>query len=322
MHQKDINVQIERIYGFYVPDSFFAFWDFANRASLETLKEYLRIIALGGPFDVIRAYAPDEHDPIRRARYYRDPPEFLTLMAGEIDGLHWGYYVDEAGEPDLPVASYWHSDSVGISMAGADLLEATRLELECHYRDAIEYLVSDASRAGAYQERLEKLEVLRGLLKQYATADRPEQGFDYLERYLTHSLRCPTIAPTRDDMGIVVPPESYRALVRYDNGEFGILDTLRAQPSPATDDLFVRNYFPTVAEAERMTDAALKALDAGFAGTALKLGKDLWTCGRNVQHCSYRLLEAAYDALRRPLLRRYLDIAIAHRAWCAAQWST
>jgi hypothetical protein len=239
-------------------------------------------------------------------------------MTGHTDGLHWGYYLDEPGQPGLPVASYHHSDAFQIRVDGADLLEATRLELEFHYRDQLAYRTGDAEHAGETHALLEKQDTVRDLLKPYATGDRQEQGEDYVNRYRSPSLRHPA-ARTRDDMGIVVPPGTYRALLRRDDGSFGIRESSQAQAPRASDDSFQRwDYCPTVPEAELMTEAALEALKSGFPGTALKLGKDLWAYGVLFQAYSYRLLEAAYDALDRPLLQRYLAIARDHRAECDA----
>lgn len=319
MHRRDIDLRIEGIYGFAMPDSLFAFWDFACTATLPLLRDAAGIIALEGPFEWLGTAAPDEHDPLWRARYYNDPPEFLTLLTGLSDGLHWGYYLDEPGQPDLPVASYHHDDAFQISVTGADLFEATRLELEYHYRDQCEDLAADAAGAGAGNAAFQKQETVRSLLKQYATADRREQGADYIDAHGAPSLRR-TAAPTRDDMGIVVPAASYRALVRCDDGSFGIAGSPQPGSSPAADDPFQAwNYLPGAAEVEAMTAAALEAAGAGFPGTALKLGKDLWTYGNAFEAPSGRLLEAAYDALDRPLLRRYLDIARRHRRWCDAR---
>lgn len=307
MHRRDIELRIEGVYGLAMPDSLFGFWDFARRVTLPLLRDTAGITALAGPFELLGTAAPADHDPLWRARYYNDPPEFLTLMTGSIDGLHWGYYLDEPGQPGLPVARYYHNDAFQIAVTGADLFEAMRLELEYHYRDRLDY-----------GEAVGNHERVRSLLKQYATADRHEQGQDYVDTYGSPWLRR-TTAPTRDDMGIVVPPGSYRPLARHDHGGIGIVDAPQSRSLTAAADPFQEwNFFPDAAEVAAMTEAALEASRAGYPGTPLKLGKDLWAYGDAFEACSCRLLEAAYDALDRPLLQRYLDIACRHRRWCDA----
>src|SRR5690348_14784047 len=93
---------LERRYGLQFPDSFFAFYEFAcaHSALLEVLGRDLMGMALTGrdlmgPFDFLRASALPEGDPLIDARYYNDPPEFLTVAFGRTDGLHWGYYIDD-----------------------------------------------------------------------------------------------------------------------------------------------------------------------------------------------------------------------------------
>lgn len=312
MQYQAIKSEIERIYGFAMPDSLFAFWDFFNRAE-PALRDAIEIIAVG-PFELLRGVT-NKRGPIWRGRYVLDPPEFLTLLEGDSDGLHWGYFVDEPGQPDPPVAYYYHRDGSEMTLAGADIFEAVRFELECYYRSALDAVARDRANAGA-QAQLEQQDALRNLLKQYATADRPEQGWAYFERYSSPQLRQPVAPTSSDNMGIVVPPETYRPLVQRQDGGFGLRDPEGGQ-SALEEPFQRRDYCPTAVEAEQMTDAALKAIDGGFPGTALKIGRELWAY-RAFQDCSYRLLAAAYDALRRPVLRRYLEIAHAHRTWCEA----
>jgi hypothetical protein len=300
MQHQDINSRIDNIYGLAMPESFFAFWDFANRVTFPALRDALDIIGLLGPFDLLQNDLVRDHDPIWHARYYNDPPEFLTLMAGLTDGYHWGYYIDDPAQPQFTVASYYSNDAFEIHVAGADLFEATRRELELHYRDCLDYLTSDPKYASEYEARLKQFDGIRTLLQQYGTADRQERGWEYYEKYhVWGTSQRKTVAATRDAMGIVVPQNAYRPLDR--------------------DDPFqIWNYHPSADEAQQMTDSALESLRAGFPGTALKLGKDLWIYSEH-QSLSYRLLDDAYDALHRPLLRRYLDIARRYREWCDAK---
>ncbi|HEX2350465.1 MAG TPA: ADP-ribosylation family protein, partial [Ktedonobacterales bacterium] len=93
---------LERRYGLQFPDNFYAFWEFARAYSplLEVLGGNLMGMALTaselmGPFELLKVSALAEGNPLWDARYYNDPPEFLTVARGRTDGLHWGYYVDD-----------------------------------------------------------------------------------------------------------------------------------------------------------------------------------------------------------------------------------
>jgi hypothetical protein len=95
-------------------------------------------------------------------------------------------------------------------------------------------------------------------------------------------------------MGIVVPPECYRCLWLPDRKLWPYLFE--------TDDPF------------DIVEEARRALWEGFPGTALKLGKDLWAVGgeRHTEY-AYELLDAAYAALGREVLREVLRVHRANR---------
>ena len=104
--------RLEHIYSIPFPDSFFAFWDFA-----QTHDSLLDLLGIGlvGPFDELR----DREDRSGwAARYYDDPPEFLTLAIGSSDGLHWGYYIDDPGHPSFPVVSFYSKDFFSVTVSG------------------------------------------------------------------------------------------------------------------------------------------------------------------------------------------------------------
>jgi hypothetical protein len=139
------------------------------------------------------------------------------------------------------------------------------------------------------------LDRLREDLCRYGTAERPEIGEDYVGKYGGHCARgaC-VVAETLDHIGIVVPPEQYRPLTVKDRKLWA---RLRKDDNPRD-----------------LVDEARHALRAGFAGTALKLGKDLWAAGGEHQTMySYELLDAAYEALGREVPRQVLREHRAHR---------
>ena len=88
-------------YGFDFPDDFYRFWEFVNRlAPLDPLQRAAtssaspssaRSRCWPGRFD---GRVP-KHSLLLHWRYYDDPPEFFTVLAGDSDGLHWGYLLDD-----------------------------------------------------------------------------------------------------------------------------------------------------------------------------------------------------------------------------------
>lgn len=292
---------LRSLYGFDFPEDFFRFWDLACRLRpLEPLAAFAETatVHLVGPFEVMAGRfdrrTPRYHQ-LLHWRYYLDPPEFFTVFSGSTDGLHWGYYIDDPASGASSVASYYAADAFELSADGDDLFEAMRLVLEEHYRDCDEYREDDPEDTWHYEATMRAIDRQRTALTRQGTDDRPETGDEYVEKYQGLAARNErVIARTREGMGIVVPPDSYRPLSLKDRSLWA---RLRKD----------RNPRDLVAEAKR-------AHGKGFPGTALKLGKDLWAFGGEHQTMyAYELLDAAYEALGRDVLRRVLAEHRAHR---------
>ena len=84
------------------------------------------------------------HSLLLHWRYYNDPPEFFTLLLGDMDGLHWGYYLDDSATQSGCVASYYTNDAFELMPDGDTLFEALRLDLE--QRTAIVWNTARATR--------------------------------------------------------------------------------------------------------------------------------------------------------------------------------
>ena len=286
--------QLRALYGFDFPDDFFRFWQFVNRLRplepLNALPDLLGV-TLVGPFEVLAGRFDGrtrQHSQLLHWRYHDDPPEFFTVFAGDTDGLHWGYYLDDPGRGDGCVAYYYARDAFELTVAGDNLFEVVRLQLELCWRDAEEYRDEDPDYAADYEDDLRQLDEFRPRLQKVATGDRPETGDEYFENYGGYATRNDHIvAETREGMGIVVLPKQYRPLSLPDKKLWAALRK--------TDKL-----------AALVTEAR-QALADGYPGTALKLGKDLWAVGGEHQTMyAYELLDAAYAALGRDVLRQVL----------------
>lgn len=280
---------LQEIYGFEFPDTFFEFWDFFNELPENLFTETLDIW-LEGPFDVLKPDYDSNLNPIWESRYYTDPPEFFTIMRGFSDGYHWGYYLDDPNHPQFPVASYYSSDSYELSVNGNNIFEAIREYLEWFHRDYLLEMEYHPEEAEDCKKALEELSTFREAIKKYHTGDRPEVGEEYVDKYNMWQERDKVIAATtRNHMGIVVPDGLYKPLSGEDKFE-------------------IWNYEPTPEEVERFADEAKQALKDGYPGTALKLGHDLWVYWEYFD-TTYELLDMAYEALGRDLLRKMLKQA-------------
>jgi hypothetical protein len=290
--------QLRRLYGLDFPDDLFAFWEFARRLRplepLHALEDALGV-QLVGPFEVLAGRfdgRTPRYSQLLHWRYHDDPPEFFTVLAGG-DGLHWGYFLDDPATASGCVAGYYAGDAYELGADGDNLFEGVRLHLEYCLTDWGADARMNEEDGAAWPGLKARLDELRDRIRRHATGDRDETGDAYTDRYAGVTSRADrVVARTMEGMGIVVPPETYRPLSLPDRK---LWPYLRQEKDPAD----------VVAEAR-------EALREGFPGTALKLGKDLWaTAGRKKTAYAYELLDGAYEALGREVLRRVLH---THRA--------
>jgi hypothetical protein len=280
--------EVEALYGFAFPESLYEFHAFVSTWPEGRLWDWMGL-RLEGPLRLLSSGVdPSYADPLWQSRYYNDPPEFFTILSGDTDGLHWGYWIDDpnAGPTEYPIVHYYSRDAFEISESGIDLFDFLRSRIEYYQHDAEEYLEYEMETEEDYEENVQQLTELRSLLPRYTPDERPETGDDYLETYPSDVER-EVIAETCEGMGIVVPPERYRPLSAESLGK------------PIQ---------------EQVAEAMLLLWD-GYPGAALQLGKELWLNQDHRETC-YSLMDAAYAALGRDLLRRYLAVSRSWRDHC------
>lgn len=285
---------LEQIYGIKFPPDFFSFWHFAsNHPSILLEAE----IHLTGPFDLLRNPVSDRQENLLwEARYYNDPPEFLTVASGHTDGLHWGYYVDDPESPPFPLVSYYSNDAFELQIVGYTMFDVLRCRIEELHQSLTDFIQDDPDSKESYQDGLTRLAPLRKGLQLYGTGDRLEIGQEYILKYQRDDTLRQPVASTRDYIGIVTPSDKYISLT--------------------ADDIFnIWNISPTPSQVTLRAQEAKDLLAQGYPGAALKLGKDLWTF-EDYRETSYTLLNAAYAALNRPLLQKFLQVAIEYRTDC------
>ena len=203
--------RIEALYGFPFPDEFFRFREFLAELPRGLLADALDV-GPAYPFAAAGGKKPKGYprQPLWEDRCYHDLPEFVTLLNGGIDGLHWGYVFDAPGERPPIVAGYWHSDTFEHFVAGDDLFEAVRAGVEESEVDYLEMIDGDPDAEDEYQKRLVEVAKAREKLAEHWGGDREETGDDYLDRY--DGSEREWVAGTWDRLGIVVPDVLYRPL--------------------------------------------------------------------------------------------------------------
>ncbi|KAL4894389.1 hypothetical protein BDV59DRAFT_200738 [Aspergillus ambiguus] len=285
---------LKNTYGIDFPPDFFDFWRFAEE-NAALLTDAVVALHMTGPFDLLQN--PDlahDHNALWEARHYNDPPEFLTVVTGMTDGVHWGYYIDDPDAPPFPLATFYSNDAFELEVAGNNMFEVVRWKIEKCVEDLTGYMEDEPHEEEYYRIELAKLARLREILQTYSTGDRPETGTEYMRKYKTIDTSRYVVAPTRDRMGIVLNPDKY---VPINGNDIFTQWDLSLSPSQVAD----------------LEKEAMDLMAQGYPGAALKLGKDLWAF-KDYHETSYRLLHSAYKALGRPLLQKFLHIAIECRA--------
>lgn len=285
-----LKLKLKEAYGFDFPEDFWRFWNFYNNLKEEYSQLFSELLGIrvAGPFDFLRGCFEGKTIKlpyVLHYRYYMDPPEFFTILTGDSDGLHWGYWIDDLNISDFLVVKYYNNDAYNIIECGTTIFEALRLYLEQRYDSFLEY--SDEEEESYVAEKLPGFQILRDSIMQYETGEIKLIGKDYIEEY-GHKSQRKVNAELTYGMGIVVKDEFYKKMDNYNYRDLNLK------------------------KAEKLSIRAEKFLEEGFPGNAFQIGKELWAYGDKYKELMYPILEKAYKALGREQL---LEILKLHREY-------
>jgi len=280
------DTRIRDQFGFTPTEEFYRFWEFAQATKPEephTAFYDLASIYLTGPFDVLSGRFDKEtanFDPCLHFRYFADPPEFVTVLNGNDEGLHWGYVIDH--QPNLPLGiteyhAYDVGDDIRLFQESANLFDvlwnqlASNLEdmqLEGYQNPEI-YKDEDACN---YVDALQQL--MESINDFHAKHKVPVPDLEELE-FVDHcNPPAPFQWPDPEELGLL--PERVAS---------GI---------------------------ERLTDDGVSDANA-----RLRIGRLLWHWHDNgsplIEELAFELLDTAYTALDHPFSRHVLHQHRQHR---------
>lgn len=296
----DRQAQLVDLFKVTFPDEVFEVWDLAKKLNPEDPRYAFNDalgISLHGPFDALAGAFDDvelRYPALLHWRYSYDPPEFFTVMVGDCDGLHWGYWFDAPGEAEPCVVSYYARDAYELHHGADTLFGALRAHLEQRWRDTQEYLSDcEPDEVEEYERDLERLDALRASICRVAELSDGLRGDAYLEAQTV--LARQDVRLTSEYMGVVVPSATYREL------------KLPCGPSAYEIWDYVRhaNMTPWI-------ERAYEAADEGFAGTALWLGRELWGFSQWADAAT-ALLVRGYEGLGREVLAEVVKTHARHR---------
>ena len=222
----------------------------------------------------------DGLDARLEGRYRADPPELVTVMGGDTDGLHYGLWYDDPAELPSFVASNYARDS-----AETGVYEPTVLaELLGQLRQRIEH--------PEYENDLQPLGVhaLFAALRWWKPADDQALADDGPRRW-AEEKRSQIIG----GISPALPPGA-------------------GDPRTSYDDYEARDRAYRTQEAQPIIELARAELRAGKPAFALVVGRELhWRDADDTRAAALELLCGAYEALGRHALAEIAKVHHAHR---------
>lgn len=299
-----------------MPDTFYRFWQFCSDVRPDDPSGAL--VPLGlllvGPFDVLAGrfdgLAPREPAAyLRHCRYFYDPPEFQTVLAGtggKRDGLHYGYWRDDPQAPDANAPA-----AVLVAQTDADRGCAVRL-IGTNLFAAVLHHLDKEVRLSPFE--LAGVTSLRKKLRQFCESNSIAVDDQSLSSVL-RERNAKVVVPTLHAAGLVVPLDrrtrvGYRPLSAE---PAQLREWLRRLDDPEDGDTDA--VFALVMErVQPVLTAALIAVDESDFGTAIELGVELFGHGSVRLHSvAMQMLATGYAMVRRPQLIAIVKAHLAQR---------
>ncbi|HEX6122954.1 MAG TPA: ADP-ribosylation family protein [Ktedonobacterales bacterium] len=286
---------IERTYGLPMPAHLFTFWAFWRGLSPSEHQATKRFVFPAGLFDFFqeggRERVPRAGLDHRLAwRHYLDPPEFLTILTGRMDGLHYGLWYDSPQALPSYVARYYSREPDAIRCNGRTVLEALSTHVERALRDWYPPANTQEAEGDLFPTWL-----VRDAIAEYETVDREARGSAPFDDFLHEASR--QRLATCNEMGVVIPAPYDHSIP---HSRDAIYDAIRSDA-------------PEVAE---WIMEAARACAQGQPAFALVLGHDLhWLSADREprEEAAWRLLTRAYEVLGYDALAAIATLHHQHR---------
>lgn len=294
---EDIRLNIEQKFLLEMPDDFFDLWDCCSQLNKEKPEEALSKagLTLVGPYDVLTGKL--KALKTRRVssyvchwRYYYDPPEFMTVIAGDEKEYHIGYFRDDPFLLPCFVASMTSVRPGIVIPIGENIFAGVCTYLTLKIK----------------QENPFKKAPLQRLYKEVESYAKKK---NYPLETLTSNMKARNkqiVAKSFHGAGIVVPVENdvgYRNIPESNVN----LRKIFQRVIDAKNEEERKKYFDDIQEL--ITNVQF-AYDEGDFGMGIELGLDLFIFGGEVFHKAiFHLLGVGYELLGR---EPYIDIIQAH----------
>ncbi|KAK9305670.1 hypothetical protein QLX08_003435 [Tetragonisca angustula] len=282
-----------------MPEDFFHLYEFCENICkgdpLNALKDLnLQLI---GPYDVFReefinGKVENKEALLRHWRYYYDPPEFQTVIRENgKDGLHFGYWRDDASEKPVFIAK----NKAGVNCVIEPVAENIFGALDVYFELRLKLVTPfEKIRVAQLHQRLKSFASSKKITIEKRTASMQAREKQ-------------TVTRTFHRAGIVVPYNKktqlgYRDLAVTDSELQKLLKQIENAPMEVKKTL--------TSKLEEVIRLATIAADECDFGTVLELGHDLFCSGVPfVKSKALNLLSLAYSLLQRP---QFFEILKSH----------
>ncbi|XP_068203068.1 histone PARylation factor 1 [Palaemon carinicauda] len=295
---EDVRLSIEQKFLLELPDDFYDFWDLCVRLDREKPEEALikAGLTLVGPYDVLTGKLKNIKKRtvstyLCHWRYYYDPPEFMTVIAGNEREFHIGYYRDDPFLLPNFVASMSDVKPGVLNPLGENIFAGVCAYLTQRMKEENPFKKTALQRL---HKEVESYAKLKKWSLEPKTAEMRARNRE-------------VVAKTFHGAGIVVPVDQtgvgYRPLP---DSDATLRKILQRVVDAETEEQRLKHYDDLH---EIITNVQF-ASDEGDFGMGLELGLDIFTFGGDVFHKSvFHLLSVAYELLARD---PYIDIIQAH----------
>lgn len=294
-----VEQNIENLFLVKMPEDFYQFYDFCKLISKEYPLKALKSVHLHliGPYDMlngkIKSFTNNSKEKyLRHWRYYYDPPEFQTIIKGEKDGLHFGYWRDNVNEKPVFVAKNKADVNCVIEPVAENIFGAINIHIEGALKQANLFEKPSISQ-------------LHKRLKEFA------QKHDITLQAKTDNMRNRekrVVARTFHKAGIVVP---YNRKTQLGYRELAVTDRELQKILREIDDIGSSDgRSDAISKLDEVVRLATIAADECDFGTCLELAHDLFSSGyAHVEKIALQMFSTAYTHLDRS---GFLEIVKVH----------
>ncbi|KAK4299087.1 hypothetical protein Pmani_028614 [Petrolisthes manimaculis] len=294
---QDVRFSIEQKFLLEMPQDFFDLWDCCKKINAEKPEEALQKagLTLVGPYDILtgklkKLKTRRVSSYVCHWRYYHDPPEFMTVIAGDRDEYHIGYFRDDPFQMPNFVASMSSAKAGNIKPLGENIFAGVCSYLTQRMKEENPFKKTPLQRL--YKE-VEAFAKTKNHPLQAITEDMKKRN----KNIVTKSFHgAGIVVPVRNDVGYREIPETSASL--------------RMMFQKVIDAKTEEEKNRKFEDIQELITNVQFAYDEGDYGMGLELGMNMFIYGGEAFHKAiFHLLAVGYDLLGR---EPYVDIIQAH----------